>query len=83
MDGVGIGAERPDRDAFRRHLAEAGVETRLVFHPVHTMGIYPHRFLEKTVAEEVAARGLNLPSWPDMNEDEFAPRFRCDRRVLR
>jgi perosamine synthetase len=62
----------PDRDAFRRHLAEAGVETRPVFHPVHTMGIYPHRFLEKTVAEGVAARGLNLPSWPDMNEDEFA-----------
>jgi len=60
-----------ERDSLRRHLAEAGIETRAVFHPVHTMGIYRHDFLQKTNAEEIAARGLNLPSWPDMGEDEF------------
>ena len=66
-----LARNEPERDALRRHLAEAGVETRQVFHPVHTMGIYRHSFFEKTVAEEIAARGLNLPSWPDINEDEF------------
>ena len=65
-----LARNNPERDALRRHLAEAGIETRPVFNPVHTMGIYPHRFLEKTIAEEVAARGLSLPSWPDMTEDE-------------
>jgi perosamine synthetase len=62
----------PERDAFRRHLARAGIETRPVFHPVHTMGLYPHGFRDSTVAEDIAARGVNLPSWPDMGEDEFA-----------
>jgi perosamine synthetase len=67
-----LARNEPERDGFRRHLAVAGVETRPVFHPVHTMGIYPHYFLKKTVAEDIAARGLNLPSWPDMSEEEFA-----------
>ena len=54
-----------------RHLARAGIETRPVFHPVHTMGLYPHGFRDRTVAEDIAARGVNLPSWPDISEDEF------------
>jgi perosamine synthetase len=37
-----------------------------------TMGLYPHGFLGTTVAEDIAARGVNLPSWPDMSEDDFA-----------
>lgn len=61
-----------ERDRLRRHLAAAGVETRPVFPCVHAMGIYPHRFEAKTVAEDIAARGLSLPSSPDLNEDEFA-----------
>jgi perosamine synthetase len=60
------------RDGMRRYLADAGIETRPVFHPVHTMGLYPHHLPEKTVAGDIAARGLNLPSWPDLSEDEFA-----------
>jgi dTDP-4-amino-4,6-dideoxygalactose transaminase len=36
------------------------------------MGLYPHGFLAPTIAEDIAARGVNLPSWPDMGEDEFA-----------
>jgi perosamine synthetase len=60
-----------ERDALRNYLAGAGIETRPLFNPVHAMGIYQHAFDGKTRAEEIAARGLNLPSWPDMNEDEF------------
>jgi perosamine synthetase len=60
-----------ERNALRRHLVTAGVETRPAFHPVHTMGLYPHRFERQTIAEDIAARGLNLPSWPDLGDDEF------------
>jgi perosamine synthetase len=60
-----------ERDRLRSHLAAAGVETRPVFHPVHTMGLHPSRLEGKTVAEDLAARGLNLPSWPDIDDEAF------------
>ena len=63
--------EAGERDRLRHHLAAAGVETRPVFHPIHTMGLHPHRLEGKTVAEDIAARGLNLPSWPDIDDDAF------------
>ena len=63
--------EAGERDRLRRHLAEAGIETRPVFHPVHTMGLHPSRIEGKTVAEDIAARGFNLPSWPDIDDDAF------------
>ena len=52
-------------------LAQAGIETRPVFYPVHTMGLHTHRFAQKAVAEDLAARGLNLPSRPDMGDEDF------------
>jgi perosamine synthetase len=54
------------RDAVAAHMLEAGVETRPVFYPVHTMPMYSSRFQRHRVAEEVSRRGLNLPSWPDL-----------------
>jgi perosamine synthetase len=63
--------DKEERDRLRQHLVSAGVETRPVFHPVHMMGIYPHALGGKTIAEDIAGRGLNLPSWPDMSESEF------------
>jgi perosamine synthetase len=60
-----------ERDNLRRHLAASGIETRPVFYPLHTMGIHHSRISSKTVAEDIAARGLNLPSWPDMPESDF------------
>jgi len=60
-----------ERDRLRHHLAAAGIETRPLFFPLHTMGLHASRFKGKTVAEDIAARGLNLPSWPDIGEKEF------------
>ncbi len=60
-----------ERDRLRRHLAAAGIETRPVFHPVHTMGLHPNRLEGKTVADDIAARGFNLPSWPDIDDEAF------------
>ena len=65
-----------ERDALRKHLAAAGIETRPLFHPIHTMPIYPNQFERRTIAEDLADCGLNLPSWPDLGADELA--FICD-----
>jgi perosamine synthetase len=62
---------KTQRESLRAHLFDAGIETRPVFHPVHTMGIYRSDFAGKTVAEDIAERGLNLPSWPDISDAEF------------
>ena len=60
-----------ERDRLRRHLADAGVETRPVFHPLHSMGLHPNRLVGETVDDDIAARGLNLPSWPDIDDEAF------------
>ncbi len=59
------------RDPLREHLRAEGVETRPVFYPVHTMPIYPSDGLRLPVAEDIAARGINLPSWPTMTPDDM------------
>jgi perosamine synthetase len=59
------------RDPLREHLAEAGIETRPVFFPVHTMPMYSQRFHSFPVAEDIARRGVNLPSWPGLTEDQL------------
>ena len=57
------------RDALRDALASAGIETRPVFYPVHTMPMYSHRFQRHPVAEDIGWRGINLPSSPDITGD--------------
>ena len=57
-----------DRDPLREALAEAGIETRPVFFPVHTMPMYSNRFQRHPVAEDIGWRGINLPSWPGLSE---------------
>lgn len=55
------------RDPLRDYLKREGIETRPLFFPAHTM---PHCAVNQSfpVAESLSARGINLPSWPGMNE---------------
>jgi perosamine synthetase len=55
------------RDGLRQHLRDTGVETRPLFPLVHA---FPHydtgqRF---PVAQAISESGLNLPSYPDLEE---------------
>ncbi len=59
-----------DRDALRTHLAKDGIETRPLFYPIHTMPMYCAESSDYPVAEYLAARGINLPSWPTMNTQQ-------------
>jgi len=63
-------ATAEERDPLRAHLAAAGVETRPVFYPVHTMPIYSQAYRRHRVAEDLAWRGINLPSWPALPETD-------------
>lgn len=54
------------RDKVRHALTEAGIETRPVFSPVHTMPMYTKHFERHPVAERLGWGGINLPSWPGL-----------------
>ena len=69
---VSILVEVPeDRDPLRAHLATAGIETRPLFYPVHSMPMYARNFRKHPVAEDLAWRGINLPSWPGLSQEEI------------
>lgn len=57
------------RDPLRKTLRAAGIETRPVFHPVHTMPMYARGQTGLDVSVALAARGINLPSWPGLGEE--------------
>ena len=66
------------RQALRDHLRNAGIETRPLFPPAHTM---PHCFSEESfpVAENLSSRGINLPSFPGLTQkqvEEIASQIR-------
>jgi perosamine synthetase len=60
-----------DRDPLRAALADVGVETRPAFHPVHTMPMYHDGTTTLPVAEDIAARGINLPSWHGLGDENM------------
>jgi perosamine synthetase len=55
-----------DRDLLREHLKNQGIETRPLFNPVHKMDMYLRPDEKFPVAENLSARGINLPSYPDL-----------------
>lgn len=59
-----------ERDTLRVHLANQGIETRPLFYPIHTMPMYWVKSHYYPVAENLAARGINLPSWPAMSAQQ-------------
>ena len=59
------------RQPLRNWLKVAGIETRPLFHPAHTLP--PHaRRTTFPVAESLAARGINLPSYPALTRQQVA-----------
>jgi perosamine synthetase len=63
-------AKPAQRDPLRQKLSEAGVETRPLFYPVHTMPMYSRKYQKHPVAENLGWRGINLPSYPGLTEDQ-------------
>ena len=63
--------DESSRDTIRAYLNLQGVETRPAFYPAHTMPAFKQ---EKTfpVAESLSRRGINLPSYPQLSEQDVA-----------
>lgn len=55
-------------NATRKALANAGVETRPLFPPIHLMPIYHGKSGDFPIAEDISSRGFNLPSYPELTE---------------
>ncbi|MDN5449575.1 MAG: DegT/DnrJ/EryC1/StrS family aminotransferase, partial [Enterobacterales bacterium] len=54
---------------FRDHLNTHGIETRPLFAPAHTL---PHCKTDQyfPVAQDLSARGINLPSYPTLSREQ-------------
>lgn len=67
------------RDDLREFLKQNEIETRPTFYPIHTMPVYVSTsgYEKFKVAEDIALRGMNLPSYPTLKEEEI--KFICDK----
>ena len=70
-------ASEEEREALRNYLKEQGIETRPTFYPIHTMPIYAQKYERHEVAEDIALRGINLPSYPALEEKDID--YICDK----
>ena len=59
-----------DRINLRKYLNENGIDTRPTFHPVNTMPMYNSKETF-VVAEDLGKRGINLPSYPDLSNNDI------------
>ncbi|NJM94422.1 MAG: DegT/DnrJ/EryC1/StrS aminotransferase family protein [Cytophagales bacterium] len=59
------------RDLTRQKLAKAGIETRPLFYPIHTMPMFASRYERHPHSESISLRGMNLPSYPDLGEADL------------
>lgn len=59
-----------DRDRVMAELQAQGIESRPVFYPAHHMPMYQQE-LHLPVAEDIAARGVSLPSYPDLTGQDL------------
>ena len=57
------------RDSLCTSLNNSGVETRPLFYPAHTMPMYSSSRIFP-IAQNLSDRGLNLPSYPDLSNDD-------------
>jgi len=70
--------EKPKlRDELREYLKNAGIETRPTFYPIHTMPVYADNFIKHPIAEDIASRGINLPSYPALKKEDV--KFICEK----
>jgi perosamine synthetase len=72
-----------DRDTFMSALLEDGIETRPVFHPMHLMPPYREPDGTYPVAEDLARRGVTLPTHGLLAEEDIAYIARSAARACR
>ena len=78
---VSMLVDRADvRPRLRAALADGGVETRPTFVPAHRFPMYARDGEHQhPVADSLGERGINLPSWPGLADDDVASSSRYRR----
>jgi perosamine synthetase len=64
------------RDRIRAQLKSAEIETRPIFYPAHVMPVFKGTEIFP-IAEDISLRGINLPSFPDLSENQVD--FVCNK----
>jgi perosamine synthetase len=62
--------EAKQRDLLRAKLDSSGIETRPFFYSTHQLPMYFKEPGSFPVAESLSARGINLPSWPGLEQEQ-------------
>ena len=65
-----------ERDALRKFLDSKNIETRPLFFPAHMMPVYNRVFESHPVCEDIGLRGINIPSWPGLTNEQV--KYVCD-----
>ena len=71
-----------DRDEIMKHMAANGVDTRPVFYCAHHMPMYETGQV-LPIAEEISRRGISLPSFPALTDDEVRTVAAALREAIR
>jgi perosamine synthetase len=61
-----------DRDSVMQRMVHDGIETRPVFYCAHHMPPHCRPGLSLPVSEDIAARGISLPSYPTLSQADIA-----------
>ena len=60
-----------DRDRVMEEMETRGIEMRPLFYPMHIMPPFRDQSVHLPVAEQLSARGINLPSHAMMDEEKI------------
>ncbi len=65
------------RNRLRKFLEANDIETRPFFYPLHLLPMFRKRNLKCPIAENIALRGISLPSYPSLKNKEIE--FICNK----
>ena len=65
-----VGLTADQRDQIMRAMEAEGIETRPVFYPMHVLPPYEEEMPAYPVADDQAARGVNLPTHAGLSKDD-------------
>jgi perosamine synthetase len=69
------------RNSVIAYMDEQGIETRPFFYPIHMLPPY-RQDLKLSTAQDLSAKGLNLPSGPVITDQEIRTTAACLRTIL-
>jgi perosamine synthetase len=70
-----------NRDEFMSYLRKHGIDTRPLYHPLHTLPPYVHGSNggHFPVSERISQRGTNLPTWAGLSRGDV--RYVCKKII--